>query len=323
MQDYAHSADIWSVGMLMYQLLTGTFPFWDNVQNVSLQQVWQAILTKKVDFTTRGLKAQVSENARDLLKKLLERDPDKRVTAVDALEHPWIKDPTLSSADPLDGSVVQRLQRYATYGHLKQLVLRLISSDMNNDTGACPVDGIDHLRDLFKSIDTDSSGGISIQELTAGLKKQGYRINESEVEQLMDRIDMNRDGDIVLDEFAASLLDWNTVISKDGCWNNWVDMAFNRLDVNHDGFISLDEIVQQLPFNEDRGDDAAAERILEAKRMLREADTNNDGKISKDEFLDLLEEAMLPDSLSQYDSRIGPEAIMHKGIHSIDATASQ
>lgn len=39
MQDYAHSADIWSVGMLMYQLLTGTFPFWDNVQSVSLQQV--------------------------------------------------------------------------------------------------------------------------------------------------------------------------------------------------------------------------------------------------------------------------------------------
>eukprot|EP00884_Botryococcus_braunii_P020658 jgi/Botrbrau1/7276/Bobra.0318s0014.1 len=154
MQDYAHSADIWSVGMLMYQLLTGTFPFWDNVQNVSLQQVWQAILTKKVDFTTRGLKAQVSENARDLLKKLLERDPEKRIAAVDALEHPWIKDPTLSSADPLDGSVVQRLQRYATYGHLKQLVLRLISSDMNNDSGACPVDGIDHLRDLFKVIDT-------------------------------------------------------------------------------------------------------------------------------------------------------------------------
>jgi serine/threonine protein kinase len=39
MQDYAHSADVWSVGMLMYQLLTGTFPFWDNVQNISLQQV--------------------------------------------------------------------------------------------------------------------------------------------------------------------------------------------------------------------------------------------------------------------------------------------
>ena len=39
MQEYGPVADEWSVGMLMYQLLTGVFPFWDSVQNVSLQQV--------------------------------------------------------------------------------------------------------------------------------------------------------------------------------------------------------------------------------------------------------------------------------------------
>ena len=39
MQEYGPVADEWSVGMLMYQLLTGVFPFWESVQNVSLQQV--------------------------------------------------------------------------------------------------------------------------------------------------------------------------------------------------------------------------------------------------------------------------------------------
>lgn len=43
LQGYDAQADMWSVGMLMYQLLTGTFPFWDSVANVSLQQVGAAL----------------------------------------------------------------------------------------------------------------------------------------------------------------------------------------------------------------------------------------------------------------------------------------
>lgn len=39
MQDYSHEADVWSVGILMYHMLTGRFPFWDSVSNLSLQQV--------------------------------------------------------------------------------------------------------------------------------------------------------------------------------------------------------------------------------------------------------------------------------------------
>lgn len=45
LQGYDAQADMWSVGMLMYQLLTGTFPFWDSVANVSLQQVGAASST--------------------------------------------------------------------------------------------------------------------------------------------------------------------------------------------------------------------------------------------------------------------------------------
>ena len=44
LQEYDAQADMWSVGMLMYQLLTGTFPFWDSVANVSLQQVGSMLL---------------------------------------------------------------------------------------------------------------------------------------------------------------------------------------------------------------------------------------------------------------------------------------
>jgi hypothetical protein len=46
------------------------------------------------------------------------------------------------------------------------------------------------------------------------------------------------------------------------------------------------------------------ERIAEAKRMLREADENGDGRISRQEFYNLLRDNLAPDSLSMYDSRL-------------------
>ena len=54
MQEYGPVADEWSVGMLMYQLLTGVFPFWDSVQNVSLQQVLSPSLPRSI-LPTRSL----------------------------------------------------------------------------------------------------------------------------------------------------------------------------------------------------------------------------------------------------------------------------
>lgn len=53
-------------------------------------QVWQAILTQRIDFNARELRG-ISSSARDLLGGLLDRDPTLRLTAQQALEHPWIK----------------------------------------------------------------------------------------------------------------------------------------------------------------------------------------------------------------------------------------
>ncbi len=51
---------------------------------------------------------------------LLERDPAKRLTAAAALEMAWVREGGCAPTTPLEGTVVQRLQRHATYGHLKQ-----------------------------------------------------------------------------------------------------------------------------------------------------------------------------------------------------------
>lgn len=66
-------------------------------------------------------------------------------------------------------------------------------------------------RDLFEEIDTDSSGGIDTDELAAGLASRGYTVTRDEVEQLIDRMDINQDGYIAFDEFSSALVDWKKV----------------------------------------------------------------------------------------------------------------
>ena len=55
------------------------------------------------------------------------------------------------------------------------------------------------------------------------------------------------------------------------------------------------------------------DRMLIAKRMLREADKNEDGRISKEEFFELMVKTVAPDSLEQYDSRLMKAGEVHRG----------
>ncbi len=64
---------------------------------------------------------------------------------------------------------------------------------------------------MFNTIDSDASGSISETELINGLREQGYAVTPSEVQQLMSRLDLDKDGDILFDEFATGLLDWKEV----------------------------------------------------------------------------------------------------------------
>lgn len=300
-QHYDEKADIWSAGIMMYQLLTGKFPFWDNVRECSLQQVWKAILQDEVNFEARELR-QVSPAARDLLKGLLSRDPKVRYTASDALRHRWLRSEDAPRL-PLRSSVVQRLQRFATYGHLKQLVFRIIADEFNR--AARPVKPVnpeaqaqlEAVTGLFRDLDVDASGSVSYDELVLGLGKLGFDLDSDEIEQLVKRMDGNHDGVLDLDEFMAGLVDWGE-LQEDSQWTSWVSHAFSRLDRNGDGFISLSSLEELL------GDDDDEERRLEARSMLREADANGDGRVSREEFTELLSVGSIPDGLSQYDPRL-------------------
>ena len=67
-----------------------------------------------------------------------------------------------------------------------------------------------------------------------------------QVQQLMERMDMDHDGNVGGDEFLATLIDWGTVMQGKN-WSSYVEHAFNRMDLDGDGYIDLDELLSELP----------------------------------------------------------------------------
>ena len=81
---YDEACDLWSVGVIMYIMLTGTPPFNGDED----EEILQAVSIGKYDTTLPQYQA-LSDNAKDLLTKLLKFDPSERITAAEALSHPW------------------------------------------------------------------------------------------------------------------------------------------------------------------------------------------------------------------------------------------
>ena len=83
---YDEKCDLWSCGVIMYILLSGRPPFPGD----SDKEIMEKVALGKYDLEESPFD-QLSNSGKDLIKKLLIKDPKKRITASEALTHPWFK----------------------------------------------------------------------------------------------------------------------------------------------------------------------------------------------------------------------------------------
>lgn len=85
--------DIWAAGVMLYQLLSDRFPFWDvdlhQIDSLGGMAIREGIMHGPVLFPLQPWATEVHPSAQDLIMRMLQRDPQKRISAADALAHPF------------------------------------------------------------------------------------------------------------------------------------------------------------------------------------------------------------------------------------------
>lgn len=83
---YGLAIDLWACGVIMYTLLVGFPPFWHRKQLVMLRSIMEG----KYEFVSPEWD-DISDSAKDMVRKLLDTNPDSRMTACQALNHPFVQ----------------------------------------------------------------------------------------------------------------------------------------------------------------------------------------------------------------------------------------
>ena len=268
---YNEKCDIWSCGVIMYVLLTKKPPF----NGEMTEEIIASIEKGEYDLKSPPFD-KISKSALDLIQKLLNKDVEKRISAQEALNHPWFKEQQSRELynEILDQNIVQKLlnnlKKYKKNSIIQETALAYLVHNfpqMKDVINACK---------LFNQIDLNGDGKITEHELYKGLcTKIKSDTLEEDVRNIYQKLDMDDDGYIEYEEFVRA------AVSKEKFMgDNVLKFAFRFFDKDNSGKIDFDEI--EKVFKKSVTDKDHVEEAL--NKIIYEADLNRDGKISFEEF---------------------------------------
>jgi calcium-dependent protein kinase len=267
-KNYNEKCDMWSCGVLLYIMLSGTPPFPGYSDKEILRNV------SKAQYTFEGPGwANISPEAISLISGLLIQNPADRLSANEAYHHPWI---TRNAGSEFDASQsvsmsIERIMSFHNTNKLKEAMTTFIISQV------LAYEDLRELGEAFKAIDVNCDGFITKDELLRAFKDSMPLVEATiAVDRIFEEIDRDNSGYIDYTEFLRATIDTKLLISQKNLKN-----AFDMFDKDGNGLISTDEL-RQLFENGDSLDDSIWQD------MLDEVDANKDGEIDIFKFEHML-----------------------------------
>lgn len=283
---YTVKADMWSIGVVAYMLLTGQD---DLCPGTSKQDIERKILNFRwMEFYEKinhddTLFVGISTEGKDFLQGLLEHHPSKRLSADEALRHPWLttaKSPTITSTTdkeltttdvkPTTQSIRTAVQEYVHASELKKLALQLMAYQSPH------TEQMKKLRRAFSIFDVDQSGEITLDDFQTAFRQSNDELSDKDIKQLFEQCDFKKEKCIDYTEFIAA-----TMESQGRIEESRIAEAFERLDPDNSGKISRETICEILSHSE-------SDEYISS--LLEEADFDGDGMVNYDDFRSLFVE---------------------------------
>lgn len=250
----------------MFILLSGSPPF----NGKDDDQICRAVVKGEYEFKESKWKG-VSEEAKDLISKMLVLDTEERISAQEALQHPWFD--TVFDANFEDKKLTTAMEGIKSFNSEKKLQQAALSYIV---TQLASKEDTKDLADAFKQIDTNHDGKLSLDEFREGCARVFPEFTEEEVVKLFHDADTDKSGSIDYSEWIMATVNKKRLLTSEN-----LRAAFNTFDDNGDGNISLDEVRKLL---------GQGKRINEQvwEDIIQEADDNKDGYIDYDEFKNMM-----------------------------------
>lgn len=232
-RSYSTEADVWSIGVIAYILLCGSRPFWARTES----GIFRSVLKADPSFEEQPWPTLSSE-AKDFVKRLLNKDPRKRMTAAQALCHPWINN-SHNIEVPLDILIFKLMKAYMRSSALRKAALRALSKTLT-------VDELFYLKEQFALLEPSNNGTISFDKVkTALMKHAADAMKEARVHDFLASVNALQYRRMDFEEFCAAALSVHQLEALDR-WEQHARCAYEIFEKEGNRAIMIEELASEL-----------------------------------------------------------------------------
>ncbi len=269
LKNYNEKCDLWSVGVILYMLLSGLPPFDGDTEEMIFKKIRKGVYDLKSEPFD-----QISSSAKNLIELLLAKDPTKRISAKQALEHKWFQDQKTKGMIINDNekdkeenikSSLKTISKFKTDYKLQEVAIAFIVHNMTQ------TEEVKKIYNIYRMLDENGDGRITKDELIKGMKmydKDKTNVEE-EVENIFNIIDTDKNGYLEFEEFVRVLIDKKKLLTDEN-----LKFSFDFFDKDGSGDITVEELKEFFGVNNGR----------EIEKLVDEIDINGDKVISFEEY---------------------------------------